>query len=162
VEDDVLQRRCTAREAVLAVLVPEKFCVRQPRPQHALVPGDDLRAAIRRLHIGDAAETPRKRAVGGQQGEIFLMRPHRRGKELGGQHRRRGLALLFRDDEKEGAFLGLAGLALIDRLEPDSAAGTVWSDSALSSMDVGSTAAVNKVEIVTAKLNHITVKCNQD
>ncbi len=45
----------------LAILVPEELRVPQPRAQHALIAGDDRRAAVAGLDIGDQDEAAGQR-----------------------------------------------------------------------------------------------------
>ena len=73
-----------ARERNAPVLVPEKTCIREPRPQHALIARGDGLALIGGDIVGNEQEPRRRRAVRLQAGEIFLMRAHR-----GRQHFRR-------------------------------------------------------------------------
>ena len=81
-----LQRRQRALQRRLAVLVPEELGVRQPGAQHALVAGDDGRAAVRRLDVGDDDEARRELARrASSQREIFLVRAHGGGQHLGRQ-----------------------------------------------------------------------------
>ncbi len=49
----------------------------KPRPQHPFVAGDDHRAAVLGLDIGDEAEPRRRRTGGIAQREIALVDPHR-------------------------------------------------------------------------------------
>ena len=66
-----------ARERNAPVLVPEKTCIREPRPQHALIARGDGLALIGGDIVGNEQEPRRRRAVRLQAGEIFLMRAHR-------------------------------------------------------------------------------------
>ncbi len=63
VEDPLAELLDAALQPRLAVLVPEELGVGQTRPQHALVAGDDRRAAIGRQVVGDDEEFRRQRAV---------------------------------------------------------------------------------------------------
>ena len=77
-----------ALERPLAVLLPEEARVPQPRPQHALVAGDDRGAAVLGLRVGDRDEPRRQRARLVLQREVALVGPHRGRQHLGRQAHR--------------------------------------------------------------------------
>ena len=77
VKHPLRQNLDAARERNAPVLVPEKACIGEPRPQYALIARSDRLAAVRGDIVGDEQESRRRRAVGLQTGEIFLMRAHR-------------------------------------------------------------------------------------
>ncbi len=82
VEDDLAQLRHAVLEHHLAVLVPEELGVGEPRADHALIAGDDRRAAILGLEIGDHDEAVGE-VVAAPEREAFLMRLHRGCEHLG-------------------------------------------------------------------------------
>jgi hypothetical protein len=64
-------------EPGLAILIVEELRIRQPRPQHTLVAGDDV-PRIAGLEIADDQKAIEQlAALGIEQGEIFLMLLHR-------------------------------------------------------------------------------------
>ena len=67
VEGDVVQRRHAAFQPGLAVQVPEMPGIGEAGAQHAFVAGDDGRAAVLGLDVGDEGEPGRGLAVGGAQ-----------------------------------------------------------------------------------------------
>ena len=72
--------------ADLAVLVPEEPGVRQPGAQHALVAGDDRRAAVAGLDVGDQRRSGGASAPSGvAQGEVLLVGAHGGDQHLGRQ-----------------------------------------------------------------------------
>ncbi len=112
-KNDVLQRRQAAFQTLLTVLVPEEFCIRQARGQHALIAGDHLLATIIGQGIGDDHEPRRQLTIPGVEREILLMRPHR-----GGQHLAGNIHELLRDTAQQhhrlfdqpGHLIGQAGI----------------------------------------------------
>ena len=98
-----------------AVLIPEELRIRETGAKDAFVPGDDFLAPIRRLHVRNHDEARREVAVPVDQGEVFLMRPHRRRQHLRWQLHEFRVDVAEQDDrpfDEAGDFLEqAAGLA---------------------------------------------------
>src|SRR5438876_7532662 len=69
-------------ETYLAVLVPKKARVGEPRPQDAFVAGNDRSPAVGSQIVGDKQKARCRGAVGLQTGKVFLMGAHRRRQHL--------------------------------------------------------------------------------
>jgi hypothetical protein len=72
-------------EGDFAVLVPEEAGVGEAGAEHTLVTGGDGLAAVGSDVVGHEEETRRRRSVGVEAGEIFLVRAHRGRQHLGRQ-----------------------------------------------------------------------------
>ena len=113
VEGDVLELGHAVGQKRLAVLIEEELGVGKPRPDNALVAGDDRLAAVLRLQIRHHDE-----AVGEllslSQREAFLMRLHR-GREHLRRHRQK--FLVEGADQRHGPF-GQPDILLEQALDP--------------------------------------------
>ncbi len=90
-ERDGIQRRHARRPAASAVQIPEMPRIGEARAQHAFVAGDDRRAAVIGLDIGDEGEPRRSRACRIAQREIALVDAHRHLHHFGRQVHGRGV-----------------------------------------------------------------------
>ena len=84
VEDAPREVGHAAFQCSFSILVPKELGVRQARPQHPFVAGDDGLAFVPGFGVGDEYEAGREVAVLIEQGEILLVMAHG-----GGQHLRR-------------------------------------------------------------------------
>ena len=82
-KDPLRQNLDAAGERHAPVLIPEKARIGESRSQHPFIPRDDRLAMVQSFVVGNEQKSRRRRAVGVQAGEIFLVRAHRSREDFG-------------------------------------------------------------------------------